>query len=935
MKTKNEKAVKVNKYDDMKSEYKRKRKVKKKKYESSSDSSDDSSDEEDLLIDFGDGIYEASQQQDEEDEKRIRKQDKSYRDKIIRMKVGKHETVLECYHAWLNMREKLYPYDAQSMTTGARHVTLYRRRYSLLSPMGRYREWVRTAFRTKFDVRLYGLVANRWYKYFMQKHGDSTISEKQIRKVKLSELKMPQFSYDELEDPLPMRSREDNDLPERSLTLNYLPLALQFVPPSDESAEHFNSEWTIEDFGRRFITQMKRKNLWNLTPESEKTARRHSQSRSRSRSRSHSRPKSRHVKNTRRQRSPSFSESEEEESSNSAESDPDSSSDEDDKSDVEYSERGMTYPCRRCECIITRAQYVKFCYECTQFIKNNRLRYHEEQGKRNDALGLPPLQTVPSSSTSQQSPSTPINVVQPSSTTYTISPIATSTNNNHNNFNNNNENRNVTSVNQTASVTVPSSSSYTYASTSSSSSPQITSNAPIMNVAPMTYIKQEEELKAIKEQTKEVVRINQETPIEVAEESASTLGNILSEFDLSTRNMFRSNRNITYTNREIMAAIAQTITHLGHFKGESTKAPEYLLKYCIQVQRYKFDCDACIQILQDTFTDMAKTWLNVNWAECGKLPKEKKPIQLLLHRFRNKWMGVEAARLYRSQLRNIKLTSDTASKSDLQTHYTSYVTTLQNLHLCDKNVNQAEVNQEYFDSLPTKVATYIGSEYEKCTSLDELHHLAERAMDRLPTQAKARQDGELPRTITNFNGTYMIGNEEYALIPVNAITDKSRSSSSSSSSSSKSNKPKNSSNDNNNKHNNDNRTHHKSKKNEDEEYDSQVRKKTECYHCGEKGHYTGKCQFLNKPQLPKGVKLWAARSEARGFTFAYDKDFYIDLARKHDARRASYSSSSSSSSAPHTPSSSSSHRRGKSSSSQSQPSKNAPVLVDSDSEAEL
>ena len=68
-------------------------------------------------------------------------------------------------------------------------------------------------------------------------------------------------------------------------------------------------------------------------------------------------------------------------------------------------------------------------------------------------------------------------------------------------------------------------------------------------------------------------------------------------------------------------------------------------------------------------------------------------------------------------------------------------------------------------------------------------------------------------------------------------------------------------------------------------------KNTLCYHCGDKGHYTGRCPLRAGPQTTKGKAVWAKRNQDRGLDFAYSLDWYVKLCDKYEAEQAARSKS--------------------------------------------
>lgn len=171
------------------------------------------------------------------------------KEKIIYEDEDENESHLQSYVKWLERRQKLHPYNALS--------PLYRKRHSLLSPLGRRLEWIRTGFKLGFPINLYGNQNNRWYLYFMQKHDKThTLTRNVIRKVDVRSVQISAMSYDNHDTKVHVVDDEMEDLLPNSRTLGGLPSPLRFSPDKHQTAK--SSDLSLSEYGKNYI---KLKNL--------------------------------------------------------------------------------------------------------------------------------------------------------------------------------------------------------------------------------------------------------------------------------------------------------------------------------------------------------------------------------------------------------------------------------------------------------------------------------------------------------------------------------------------------------------------------------------------------------------------------------------------------------------------------------------------------
>jgi hypothetical protein len=367
--------------------------------------------------------------------------------------------------------------------------------------------------------------------------------------------------------------------------------------------------------------------------------------------------------------------------------------------------------------------------------------------------------------------------------------------------------------------------------------------------ATLSYREQEDELTLLHHKVKETTRSNSNTQEDKEEENESPLGDILSVvFQPHQRKLQRRLRRTELGGfRERNAAVTTAVTTIGKFDGSVDAAPMYLLQLCSQVQQYGFIEREIVSIMQRTMIGNALMWLNSNIHEVFTL--DYKPIQALLHRFRKQYIGPHITRDLRKQMSTTVLTNDSLTMKDLDTHYAAYQGLLMRLTMSDKHVDDEETRMEFFTSLPRSVRTYIGTAVDRCQTVHDVYVLAQKCVLLNASKAGVKQDGDLPRTIgMNALPALPTGNK-----PSSKYADKKKQ------------KPV-----------------HTADKN---------KATAQCYHCGDRGHYTGECPYSKDAQTLKGQQVFAKYNRDHGWSFKYDQQWFIDKAREYAERTANNSNS--------------------------------------------
>jgi hypothetical protein len=320
------------------------------------------------------------------------------------------------------------------------------------------------------------------------------------------------------------------------------------------------------------------------------------------------------------------------------------------------------------------------------------------------------------------------------------------------------------------------------------------------------------------------------------------LGRVLNElFTPSARRTLELTRLPKLTSStEITRATTQLVTDVGKFDGDVSVAPRWLHEYCRGVYRYSFDVPNCLYVITKCFIGEAKAWLDQMLDKVSLLHESTdtstRPIEALLLLYKQQYMGQTQISMWKKQLAGTKLTSTAATVTDLKSHYKTFVTLVNNLRLCDKYVSEEEYRTMYMDALPYSVSLYIGRDYQKFTTLDEIFQIATEAIVKQNIREKKPSDGGLAPRKETLNIMYTSEGEE--VIPYHALTTK------------------------------------RSAEDPQQRWKKLNTARMTCFHCGKNGHAAFECQLLAHPQTALGAAAWAQRNLRMGMNQVYDVTKY-------------------------------------------------------------
>ena len=345
--------------------------------------------------------------------------------------------------------------------------------------------------------------------------------------------------------------------------------------------------------------------------------------------------------------------------------------------------------------------------------------------------------------------------------------------------------------------------------------------------------------------------------VSVATSSDCVLGRVLHDlFTPSARRTLEMTKLPKPTSSsEIARSANQLVADVGKFDGDVSVAPRWLHEFCSGIHRYGFDVPNSLYIITKCFIGEAKAWLDQMLDKVSLLAESEdtatRPIEGLLILFKQQYMGPSQISMWKKQLGATKLTSTATTVTDLKLHYKTFVTIINNLRLCDKFLSEEEYRTMYMDALPYSVSLYIGRDYQKFTTLDEIFQVATEAIMKQNQREKKPADGSLAPRKEAIN-MYRVEENMNEYIPFHAAPTTRKQFD-----------PK-------------------------DQWNKINTARITCFHCGKTGHFAFDCRLLTEPQTALGAAAYANHNARRGSNVPYD-------AAKYKQKRETTSSSSSSS----------------------------------------
>jgi TolA-binding protein len=611
------------------------------------------------------------------EESRVKRREVNNPDREVMVDIDDDETHLTDYVQWLKRRERLYPFG------DTRCARLYKPRHDLLSHKGRELEYSRFAFLTSWDKRLFGEVANRWFKRLLHDAGVAKATDgKPPRPVSIHLVRVPEMSYDTRDRLIRGSDEEGRDLPNNSFTLSELPARLR-VPPYEDAARLHHR--TLLEEADSYVYQ-------------------------------------------RRLAMIARGELEENDVNVSDTSTSDSAS------VASHDHR----TCRRCDKLVYGL--VDLCQEhqeeYTREKRDNEQRQDDLRRKEQALREQREKQTTVTA-----------NIATPghaavSSTMDTgarfsigVSPYGTPVRD---------TSKHEAGLNR---VSAPPTHAPTpvldmpkLVAESGLHNYQVYDRVKQEEEMRATRQKKEEYERV--SMLSDIDKYEEATSV-----LGSILSRAFTPEMRRMMRYSKLPTTIKLTGKDRIAAISEMKVHGITFSGERLKAAFYLRRLCTTIIRYDLSVGEVYQTMSLTMTGQAESWLQSEWYRCGEIPEHMKPVQALLEGFMDKWMDNITRTMYRDSLRSLKMLSESATVDDLNKHYAKFNELLTGLRMCDRHVDMRDIKYEFFKSLPNKCKSFIGDIYAEAESVDEIHKKAERALVTLHSRTTPPQDGDMAEVI--------------------------------------------------------------------------------------------------------------------------------------------------------------------------------------------
>ena len=325
---------------------------------------------------------------------------------------------------------------------------------------------------------------------------------------------------------------------------------------------------------------------------------------------------------------------------------------------------------------------------------------------------------------------------------------------------------------------------------------------------------------------------------ELPDHSGHILGSILDElFNPNARAMLDITRLPPASTYETAKQVERLVKDLGKFDGNVNKAPTWLHDYCRGVYRNNLGLSDCIHVLTQCFSKEAKAWLEQNIGKISQLASSSEQhrtrmIETLLVLYKEQYMGFSQVNMWKRQLDGTKVTSSSTTLHDIKQHYEMYVTTLNNLRLCDKRLDEDSVKYTYYNSLPEGVKLYIGRDYKSLTTIDDIYQAAVEYLTSHKLTEKKLSDGAMaPRKETTSLNSMDVHENEH--IPFNPM--------------------------------------HVKPIDPQQTWDKINTSKMLCFHCGKVGHGAYECTLSKYPQTALGAEVFARRNANLGKNTNYEE----------------------------------------------------------------
>ena len=216
---------------------------------------------------------------------------------------------------------------------------------------------------------------------------------------------------------------------------------------------------------------------------------------------------------------------------------------------------------------------------------------------------------------------------------------------------------------------------------------------------------------------------------------------LLSQLDPSTRAMVALTTNQrSITVKDLRIQETSTITSIGKFDGNPSKAPAYYLDLCSKMARYPFNANECMRIMLDTLAPGPRSWLTSVVAEISRLPADElSKVALMLGKFKEHYMGPGRGMLYKREISQLKMGLP-ASESTLTLHFQTFTQLNLAAFVCGHPLSNSEQLHAFRTSLPISLQVFIGTAFNSMSMVDELFQAAIEAVRVIPTRTAVSRD---------------------------------------------------------------------------------------------------------------------------------------------------------------------------------------------------
>ena len=212
-----------------------------------------------------------------------------------------------------------------------------------------------------------------------------------------------------------------------------------------------------------------------------------------------------------------------------------------------------------------------------------------------------------------------------------------------------------------------------------------------------------------------------------------------------------------------------------------------------------------------------------------------KPLEIFLTEFKKLYMGEWKIATLENKLRATVLRGDSVTEAEMRMHYAAFMVVVNELRFCDPYRPDRQFLHDFYMSLPYNNQVFMGNDWKSEKSIDGIYQLALSSVK--------------PKAHSTYNNRSHTPRERHEEVGVNAIQ------------------------------------HQRGRPKTTDEANA---REIQCFHCGHKGHYTGKCHLINDEQSNKGKQLWAARNAAAGRAYPYDKHYYIAYSKAMEEGKDRY-----------------------------------------------